>query len=67
MAPAALRSGWVGVIIQATICLKVVDAFRIESWISEGQGAVSIRPEPIGSVESTDQVFDNLGPHESLF
>jgi hypothetical protein len=31
MAPAALRSGWVGAITQATNCLKVVDAFRILS------------------------------------
>ena len=28
MAPAALRSGWVGAITQATTCLKIIDAFR---------------------------------------
>ena len=47
MAPAALRSGWVGAITQATTCLKIIDAFRVIRYrVAEVPGGVAFTSEP---------------------
>ncbi len=48
MAPAALRSGWVGAITQATTCLKIIGAFRIGRANGPSNRSVECPVESVG-------------------